>query len=228
MSKKVIPFDKLRNWRSLSDDELRSFHTVFDDYSPNMNFGALVLIDNKENSFCILRLKIETPEHHFLPSELFERCPSFLLILEGLKTAYFHLLLELQLLSSILPKEYSHLEIVYTPSSMNRKLSTPDAWEKWRLEHPGKQPFVDYICLVDNNERKIGWNVSQNSSSNVYSPLKSPLHFIEHLRMAVISYNKWLKIIFQHNFIVIPGNFISDTFELDCLIQKDPLPIIEF
>ncbi len=46
--------------------------------------------------------------------------------------------------------------------------------------------------------------------------------------MAVISYNKWLKIIFQHNFIVIPGNFISDTFELDCLIQKDPLPIIEF
>lgn len=88
MSKTVRPSGKPHNWRRLSKYEVVSFHTVLDDYSPNMTFGDLVLIDNKEKKFCILRATIKNLEHLSLPLDLIQKHPEISLILEGLKTAY--------------------------------------------------------------------------------------------------------------------------------------------
>lgn len=197
-------------------------HTVLDKWSPNTDLGNLILCDKKENTFYILKIKVGSePEHSPIPLILVRKNSDFLYCLSALKTAFQYVLLELQLLSAILPKGYSHISMEYSPHVKNKRLDYTAAWEKWSREHPGKQPFVEALCLVDNDGRIIGWNVAPNSVLNDFFSSHPSLGFLENARLAIHTYNHWLKMVSEHGFITILGYFISPFFEIEVLLKKN-------
>jgi len=140
----------------------------------------------------------------------------------GLKCAYLHLLLGLQVFSAILPQEYDRIAIEYSPHVKNHKMTYTEAWEKWSLEHPGKQPLVEAICLVARDQKIFSCKISQGSVLPVPFSSPSPLGFMQHLVFAISQYNAWLKSVASYNMLVVPMNFLGEYAEIAMRIHKKP------
>ncbi len=179
---------------------------------PNTVFSPLLVCDKKEKLLFLLNSKPHLPyQKPALPC--CKKDPSLHHILRCLKTAQTFLFLQTQALEELLPRKLPHVLLAYSYNIKHGHLPTPQAFQVWCQETRGSLPLlIEGISLEDDTGRTchLDLNLSLHPLSLFDYSKTLPIHVLEPLRLAIVSYNESIAECFAHGLDIIPFYILDE------------------